>query len=148
MALMLLCRDVPAFVATDTGIVVADVADTAVAAVGLQLCITHCLASTDGGVDATAAAAGDVEITTGPLLSPPGTIGAAGDPEFTRTAAAIGDEAERELAKGAALLPAVPPAAVDIVVVAAAWDIEPSSKSKISDVDSECIGFFIDSPIF
>ena len=143
---MLLCRDVPAFVATATGLVVAHVTDTTVAAVGLQLCIMHCLASTDGGVEATAAAAGDVEISTGPPLLPPGAIGA--KPEFTRAAAAIGDEAERELATGAALLPAVPPAAVDIVVVAAAWDIEPSSKSKISDVDSECNGFFIDSPVF
>ena len=145
---MLLCRDVPAFVATATGIVVAHVTDTAVAAVGLQLCITHCLASTDGGVEATAAAAGDVEIITGPLLLPPGAIEAVAKPAFTRAAAAICDEAERELATGAVLLPAAPPAAVDIVVVAATWDIEPSSKSKISDVDSECIGFFIDSPIF
>ena len=152
--MLLLCRDVEAAVAVSatvpedaTGI------DVAAAPDGLQLCITYCVASTDGalgdtiGAAAAAAAAGEVESTTGP--PPPPWAATAADPEFARaTAAAANDEAaEREVAAVAAPPPAAPPAAVDVAAVAAAWDIEPSSKSKISDVDSECIGFFIDSPI-
>ena len=147
--MLLLCRDVEAAVAVSatvpedaTGI------NAAAAPDGLQLCITYCVASTDGalgdptGTAAAAAAAGDVESTTVPPPPPPGAATAA-EPEFAR-AAANDEAADRDVAAVAAPPPAAPPIVVE---VAAAWDIEPSSKSKISDVDSECIGFFIDSPI-
>ena len=150
--MLLLCRDVEAAVAVSatvpedaTGI------DAAAAPDGLQLCITYCVASTDGALGdptdtaAAAAAAGDVESTTVPPPPPPGAATAA-EPEFAR-AAASDEAADRDVAAVAAPPPAAPPAAVDVAAVAPAWDIEPSSKSKISDVDSECIGFFIDSPV-
>ena len=149
MALMLLlCREVEASV-TGSGTVpveatAIDDADTVPA--GLQLCITNCVASIDGALVA-AAAAGDVESTTEPL--PPGAAIAA-DPEFARAAAATAKDeaAARDVAAVAPPPPAAPPAAVEVAVVPdGPMDIEPSSKSKISDVDSECKGFFIDSPI-
>lgn len=162
--MLLLCRDVEATVAASAtvpeGATAIDAAAAAAAAPdGLQLCITYCVASTDGALGplgdaigtaaaaAAAAAAGDVESTIGPPFPPP--PGAAEEPEFARAAAAAANDeaAEREVAVVAAPPPAAPPAAVDVAAVAPAWDIEPSSKSKISDVDSECIGFFIDSPV-
>ena len=149
MALMLLlCRDVEASVTVSGTVPVEataiDDADTVPA--GLQLCITNCVASIDGALVA-AAAAGAVESTTEPL--PPGAAIAA-DPEFARAAAATAKDeaAARGVAAVAPPPPAAPPAAVEVAVVPAARDIEPSSKSKISDVDSECKGFFIDSPIW
>jgi len=156
--MLLLCRDVEATVAASATVPEGATAIDAAAAApgGLQLCITYCVASTDGALGplgdaigtaaaAAAAAAGDVESTIGPPFPPP--PGAAAEPEFTRAAAANDEAAEREVAVVAAPPPAAPPAAVDVAAIAPAWDIEPSSKSKISDVDSECIGFFIDSPV-